>query len=103
MVEDLGTQVLDGFEARGARITTTIPAGAEGNDRPMQITTETWISPLSPRLVLTRITNDPRFGKTVIRLTNLVRDEPPAELFQMPADYTVDELRPVAEPASPSD
>jgi hypothetical protein len=50
-----------------------------------------------------RITDDPRYGETVMRVTNHVRDEPPAELFQVPPEYTVEELQPVAKPASPSD
>jgi hypothetical protein len=100
--EDLGTQVIEGFEARGERITRTIPAGAEGNDQPMQITWELWSSGKLPLQLLT-ITNDPRYGESVMRLTNLVFEEPPAELFQVPADYTIEELQPVAKPASPSD
>ena len=47
--------------------------------------------------------DDPRYGETVTRLTNLVRDEPPADFFQAPADYTLVELQPVAKPESPSD
>jgi hypothetical protein len=39
----------------------------------------------------------------VLRLTNPVLDEPSADLFQVPADYTVQELQPIAKPASPSD
>jgi hypothetical protein len=100
--EDLGTQVIEGLEARGERITRTIPAGAEGNDQPIQITLELWFS-VERRLPLLRITNDPRYGETVTRLTNLVRDEPPAELFQVPPDYTIEELQPVAKPEPPSD
>jgi len=100
--EDLGTQVMEGLEVKGERTTITIPAGAEGNDRPMWITTEIWGS-LKPRLVLTRITNDPRYGESVMRITNLVRDEPPADRFQVPPDYSVDEPQPVATPVSPSD
>lgn len=99
--EDLGTQMIEGLEAKGERITTNIPAGAEGNDQPMQTTFERWIS-TKPRLVLLSVTNDPRYGETVTRLANLVLDEPPAELFQVPADYTVQELQPVAKPESPS-
>jgi hypothetical protein len=34
-------------------------------------------------------TSDPRFGTTVTQLTNVVRSEPDAALFQTPADYTV--------------
>jgi hypothetical protein len=101
-VEDLGTQVIEGLEARGERITRTIPAGAEGNDQPIQVTHEIWTS-ARPRLVLLNITNDPRYGETVTRLTNLVLEEPPAELFQVPADYTVQELQPVAKPEPPSE
>jgi hypothetical protein len=33
--------------------------------------------------------SDPRFGETVYRLTEIVRAEPPAELFQVPANFTV--------------
>jgi hypothetical protein len=100
--EDLGTQVIEGVEARGERITTTIPAGAEDNDQPMQITYESWYS-TKVRLMLLIVTNDPRSGETVTRFTNLVLDEPPADLFQVPPDYTVQELQPVAKPESPSD
>jgi hypothetical protein len=100
--EDLGTQVIEGLEARGERFTRTIPAGAQGNDRPLQITSEIWSS-ADPPLVLLRMTSDPRHGESVMHLTNLVFEEPPAELFQVPPDYTVEELQPVANPASPSD
>jgi hypothetical protein len=100
--EDLGTQVIEGLEAKGQRITRTIPAGADGNDQPMQVTSESWYSS-KPRIPLIYITNDPRHGETVMRLTNLVLDEPPADLFQVPPDYTVVELQPVEKPASPPD
>lgn len=100
--EDLGTQVIEGLEAKGERITRTIPAGAEGNDQPIQITNEFWNSPQAPG-VLMSVTNDPRYGETVMHLTNIVFDEPPAELFQVPADYTVKELQPVSKPDAPSE
>jgi len=100
--EELGTQVIEGLEARGERITRTIPAGTEGNDQPIQITTEIWVS-TKPRLVLLNIYNDPRTGESVTRLSNLVLEEPPADLFQVPADYTVQELQPVPKPEPPSE
>jgi len=99
--EDLGTQVIEGFEARGTRTTRTIPEGAEGNDRPIQITEEVWSS-TSPPLLLMRITKDPR-SEMVMHLTNIVLDEPPAELFQVPSDYTLQELQPVTKPEPLSD
>jgi hypothetical protein len=94
--------VIEGLEAKGERVTRTIPAGAEGNDQPIQTTTETWIA-AKPHIVLLRISNDPRQGERVMRLTNLVFEEPPAELFQVPADYTIQELQPVAKPEPPPD
>lgn len=101
--EDLGTQVIEGVEAKGQRITRTIPEGAQGNDRPIQVTNEIWRSVATPHIVLMMTTNDPWRGETVMRLTNLVLDEPPAELFQVPADYTVKELEPVAKPEPDSE
>jgi len=100
--EDLGTQMIEGLEARGERIARIIPEGAEGNDKPMQMTSESWIA-AKEGIVLLQISNDPRRGERVMHLTNLVLEEPPAELFQLPADYTLEELRPVAKPESPSD
>ena len=40
--------------------------------------------------------NDPRFGETVYRLTNINRAEPAQTLFEIPADYKVEEGRPGA-------
>ena len=96
--EDLGTQVIEGFEVRGTRITVTIPVGAQGNDQPMQMTSERWFSP-ELGLMLMYSSNDPRNGQRVQRVTNVVREEPPAELFQVPPDYTIEEMQKVVQPA----
>jgi hypothetical protein len=96
--EELGTQVIEGLEARGERITRIIPEGAEGNDQPMRNISEYWWS-VKPRLLLLSVTNDPRYGETVTRLTNLVLDEPSPDLFEVPPDYTLQELQPVTKPA----
>jgi hypothetical protein len=53
--------------------------------------------------MLMKVTNDPRYGETVMRLTNLVLAEPSPDLFQVPPDYTIQELQPVAKPESPSE
>jgi hypothetical protein len=34
--------------------------------------------------------SDPRFGATMMQLTNIVQAEPDAALFQVPAGYTVE-------------
>ncbi len=86
--EDLGVQTVNGLAATGQRITRTIPAGAIGNAQPIQSVREVWTSTDLKVPVLIR-TSDPRNGTTVTQLTNIVREEPEAALFQAPAGYTV--------------
>jgi TonB family protein len=86
--ESLGRQLIEGVEAEGTRRTVEIPAGAIGNERPIEIVFERWYSPELQLLVMTKNT-DPRFGETTYRLTNVNRTEPARELFEVPADYTL--------------
>ena len=88
--EQLGKQIIEGVSAEGTRNTSTIPAGAIGNERPLEIVSERWFSPELQIVVMTRH-SDPRFGETVYRLTNISRDEPARSLFEVPANYTVKE------------
>jgi TonB family protein len=88
--ESLGKQTLEGVEVEGKRITTTIPAGTFGNERPIEIVNERWFSPELKTVVMSR-NSDPRTGETTYRLVNLRRGEPDASLFQVPPDYTVKE------------
>ena len=82
--EDLGTQTVEGVSAQGKRETVTIPAGQIGNERAIEIVSETWFSPELHTMVL-RKHSDPRVGETVFRLTDIKRAEPEASLFQPPA------------------
>jgi hypothetical protein len=91
--ESLGTRQFDGVSAEGTRVTTTIPAGAIGNQAPIQIVAERWYSP-ELRIVVASRRSDPRFGETNFRLENIVRVEPPAELFRVPADFTIEAGKP---------
>src|SRR5215469_475876 len=43
--EQLGTKTVNGVQAEGVRVTRTIPAGAIGNDKPIEVVTERWYSP----------------------------------------------------------
>jgi hypothetical protein len=70
--------------AEGKRETVTIPAGQIGNERAIEIVSETWFSPELHTMVL-RKHSDPRVGETVFRLTEIKRAEPDASLFQPPA------------------
>jgi hypothetical protein len=86
--EDLGTQVIEGVVATGKRTTTTIPAGAIGNEQPILIVSEQWSSPDLKVIVMTKH-SDPRTGETTYRLMNIVQTEPARSLFEVPADYTL--------------
>ena len=88
VVDDLGTRQIEGVAAKGTRTTTTIPAGEIGNLAPINLVTERWFSnELGMAVRITR--SDPRSGETVYRLTNIVRAEPPPDLFTVPSDYKI--------------
>ncbi|SRR5579883_17339 len=88
--EKLGSQTIEGVLAEGTRTTTTIPAGQIGNEREINIVDERWVSPELGITVMSRH-SDPRMGETTYKLTNINRAEPPRALFEVPADYTVNE------------
>ncbi len=93
--EDLGTQTIQGVSAQGKRITRVIPAGKEGNEKEIDIVTETWYSPDLQVDVMTK-TSDPRFGDSVYQLNSISRTEPDPALFTVPSDYTVEQGRPMS-------
>lgn len=84
--EELGTRDFEGVSAEGTRRTTTIPAGAIGNDRPIEIVYERWFSKELGLVVYSK-NSDPRFGEQTYRLANLVRAEPDPALFSVPTEY----------------
>lgn len=88
--EDLGTQIIEGVLAEGKRTTTTFPVGSQGNDRPLVTTNESWYSQDLRMMVLSKF-SDPRSGEHITRLVNIDRAEPDPSLFQVPADYTIED------------
>ena len=86
--EDLGQQVIEGVTVKGTRTTTVIPAGAIGNEQPITVTSEEWLSPDLKVLVTTKHA-DPRTGETTYQLTGITRGEPDASLFELPAGVTI--------------
>jgi hypothetical protein len=88
--ESLGKQMIEGVEADGTRITQTIPAGAMGNERPIEVIHERWHSQELQMDVMVKW-SDPRSGETTHRMTNINRSEPDASLFQPSSDYTIRE------------
>ncbi|HEX4948851.1 MAG TPA: hypothetical protein VFZ34_19395 [Blastocatellia bacterium] len=90
--ETLGKQIIEGIEAEGTRTTFTIPPEKSGYDQPLEIVSERWYAPALQEVILSKH-RDPRYGENIYRLTNINRSEPPAALFQPPADYTISESR----------
>jgi hypothetical protein len=86
--ESLGEQVFGEVVAQGSRITTTYPIGYEGNDRPIVVSNETWVS-RDLKLEIMRKFSDPHIGTNVREMTNIRRAEPDAALFQVPSDFTI--------------
>jgi hypothetical protein len=90
--ENLGSDVVDGLNVVGTRETVSIKAGVVGNSQPLVTTREFWYSPdLQVNLSVTR--KDPRQGTQAIHVVNLSRAEPDPSVFQVPADYTVQDQR----------
>ncbi|HEX8734164.1 MAG TPA: hypothetical protein VF721_02505 [Pyrinomonadaceae bacterium] len=84
--ESLGTRNFDGVDAEGTRTVTTIPAGAIGNERPIETVYEKWYSKELQLIVYSKLT-DPRFGEQIYRMENISRNEPDRSLFTTPSDY----------------
>ncbi len=88
VTETLPDQVIEGLTVHGKRVTSTIAAGAIGNDQPIAMIMETWYSPDLQMVVLSKH-SDPRVGDTVTALTGVSRAEPAPSLFQVPAGFTI--------------
>ena len=86
--ERLTPKSIEGLFVEGLRRTMTIPAAAIGNERAIVVTSEQWTSPDLKVDVLSE-SNDPRTGTSIYRLVNVKRGDPPASLFQVPPDFTV--------------
>jgi len=92
VTESLGKKMIEGIEAEGTRSVITIPVGRLGNDRPLEIVSERWLSP-ELQIVVESKHSDPRMGENTYRLTNIKRREPDASLFTVPSGYRVQEDR----------
>jgi len=86
--ESLGTRQIEGLPATGEKTTTIIPAGRIGNDRPIEIFDERWVSS-DLKVVLLLRHRDPQTGEVEFRLTNIKRTEPSPNLFKVPSNNTI--------------
>jgi hypothetical protein len=89
--EQLGQQSMEGVLVTGTRVTTTIPTGKVGNDRPIVVVHEEWRSPELKILVKT-IDTDPRTGVQTMEVNGLVRTDPDEALFQAPPGYKIQDM-----------
>jgi hypothetical protein len=89
--EDLGERNFEGVIAKGKRHVMKIAAGEMGNEREIEVVTETWFSDQLKTAVYTKH-SDPRFGETTTRLTNIKLGEPPSSLFDVPAGYKIESV-----------
>jgi hypothetical protein len=89
-VEDLGTVMIEGVEARGQRWTTTIPVGLIGNNQPLVSIEENWFADgLGLDFSVRSLRDDPQMGKETRDLVKLDWGEPDPTLFQPPEGYEV--------------
>jgi hypothetical protein len=95
--EDLGYTTLNGFQAKGSRVTRLVPSGQSGVQKPVQVVDEFWYSEDLHMNLLERHT-DVRNGVQTVAILSIQRDEPPASLFEMPAGYKIVDLTPPADP-----
>jgi hypothetical protein len=91
--EQLGTKAVNGLQAEGVRVTRTIPAGAIGNDKPIEVVTERWYSP-DLQISVLMVHTDPMMGSVTTKLVNVTRGDPDASLFQVPSDYKIEVGKP---------
>jgi hypothetical protein len=98
--ESLGTRQVEGLSAAGQKTSTMIPTGRIGNDRPIEIFDERWVSS-DLKVVLLSRHRDPQTGETEFRLTNIKRVEPSPDLFKVPSNNTIILVNPTVAPAAP--
>src|SRR4029077_14344692 len=72
--ERLTPRTIEGLRVEGTRRTTTIAAGAIGNERPIVAVTDEWTSPELKTLVLSEH-SDPRTGTSTHKLVNVRRGD----------------------------
>ncbi|MGB9228529.1 MAG: hypothetical protein WCC24_02240 [Terracidiphilus sp.] len=86
--ENLGDQMIDGIHASGTRMTTTIPSGQMGNDKPISVISERWYSADLKATVMTKH-SDPWAGELKTEFTSVNTSEPDPSLFMVPSDYRI--------------
>ena len=87
----LGQKTLAGLQASGTKTEYTIPAGQIGNEQPITVTSEKWVSE-ELGVTVSSTLHDPMIGDTQFHLSQIERAEPDPSLFAVPADYTLNDV-----------
>jgi hypothetical protein len=87
----LGQKTLGGLQATGTKTEYTIPAGQIGNEQPITVTSEKWVSE-ELGVTVSSTLHDPMIGDTQFHLSQIERTEPDPSLFAVPADYTLNDV-----------
>lgn len=88
---DLGEKVIAGVTARGVSSEKVIPAGAQGNDKPLVHKSETWFSPDLATTVSMRMSM-PEIGDFYMHVENLKFGDVPASTFALPEGYAMRDI-----------
>lgn len=90
---DLGEKEIGGVKAHGSKSEITIPAGAQGNEKPLVHTTEVWFSADLATPVYMHLSM-PEFGDMITRVDNLKFGDVPASTFALPEGYAIRDIAP---------
>jgi hypothetical protein len=90
---DLGEKEIGGVKAHGSKTEITIPAGAQGNDKPLVHTTELWFSTDLGTPVYMNLSM-PEFGNIVTHVENVKFGDVPASTFALPEGYAIRDIAP---------
>jgi len=86
--QQMGPSTMQGFAVTGRRRTLPAEARPAGGEKARNIVTEAWFSP-ELKIELQARTEDPVLGVRTTKLVNISNGEPDPALFQIPADYTI--------------
>lgn len=90
--ESLGLKSIEGVAVAGTRTTRTMQSGS---GETLVAVSEVWYSQELQMVILSE-SDDGQSGHSVMKVTNIVRAEPEAQLFQVPPDYTIKDSNSVA-------
>jgi len=90
-VEDLGTETIEGVEARGQRTTTTTTRKIKRHKESQVNTFELWkaVAPGLRGLQVRIASDNPQQGKMRKELVNFTQAEPDSSIFQLPPGYEI--------------